>query len=273
MVSSRRQVLSGIAPNQDGYCLDEDPLFLTPRTCNLWQGGRRGEPSEGREQRAQSKGRRGRRSPTPTWRRGVPGAEPPPEEKDPRPVKRDRAAAGLTSIWETARRGADDDGRQAQPQDAAEPQPEGRLRLPELRLARSGRRAQDGRVLRERRQGGRLRRRRSARITPEFFAQHSHRRSAGAERHLATTSRAASRIRWCVARASDHYEPISWDDAFALIAERAQRARLARTRRRSTRRGAPATKRRSSTTSSPASSAPTTCPTARTCATNRAASG
>jgi hypothetical protein len=42
--------------------------------------------------------------------RGVAGAEPPPEETPPNAGKRDLAAAGLSSIWETVHRGARDMG-------------------------------------------------------------------------------------------------------------------------------------------------------------------
>ena len=71
---------------------------------------------------------------------------------------------------------------------------------------------------------------------------------------------------------SDHYEPITWDDAFDVVARELHGTRLARTRRSSTPPAARATRRRSSTSSSSARSAPTTCPTARTCATSRRAS-
>ena len=70
---------------------------------------------------------------------------------------------------------------------------------------------------------------------------------------------------------SDHYVPISWDDAFRLVAEQAARARLARPggvlhqRPHGQRDGVrlPAVRA--------GASAPTTCPTARTCATSRRA--
>ena len=42
--------------------------------------------------------------------KGVAGAEPPPEERSPKAGKRDLAAAGLSSIWETVRRGAGEMG-------------------------------------------------------------------------------------------------------------------------------------------------------------------
>jgi anaerobic selenocysteine-containing dehydrogenase len=54
---------------------------------------------------------------------------------------------------------------------------------------------------------------------------------------------------------SDHYEPISWDDALDLLA------------------AGSATRRRSCCSSSRAGSAPTTCPTAATCATSPVVSG
>ena len=66
--------------------------------------------------------------------------------------------------------------------------------------------------------------------------------------------------------------PIGWDDAFALIADRAERAWPTRTRRSSTPRAGPPTRPRSPTSCSSARTAPTTCPTAPTCATSRPAS-
>ncbi len=72
---------------------------------------------------------------------------------------------------------------------------------------------------------------------------------------------------------SARYEPIDWDDAFALDRTRAPVPGRRPTRPSSTRRGARATRRRSSTSSSSARSGPTTCRTARTCATSRAARG
>jgi anaerobic selenocysteine-containing dehydrogenase len=65
-----------------------------------------------------------------------------------------------------------------------------------------------------------------------------------------------------------HYEPISWDDAFALIALELRKMPSPNAGVFYT---SGATKRRSSTSSSRASSGPTTCRTARTCATSRAA--
>ena len=46
------------------------------------------------------------------------------------------------------------------------------------------------------------------------------RRAAERRPTTGSASRAGSPSRWCCARAPTHYEPIAWDDAFALIAER-----------------------------------------------------
>ena len=70
----------------------------------------------------------------------------------------------------------------------------------------------------------------------------------------------------------DHYEPIAWDDAFELLADRVARARTRRTRRCSTPRGGPSNEAAFLSSCSCAASAPTTCPTAPTCATSPAAS-
>ncbi len=161
MVTSRRQGLeSGIPSKKMVMFSARDPAFLCPEPVSSGKGGLRGKPSAGREQRAQSSGRQGGDSDA-HLAKGVAGAEPPPEEQSPKAGKRDLARGGpLLDLGDGASR-RPRDGGQAQLQDAAEPQPEGRLRLPELRLARSRRRAQDRRVLRERRQGGRAARRRA----------------------------------------------------------------------------------------------------------------
>jgi anaerobic selenocysteine-containing dehydrogenase len=69
--------------------------------------------------------------------------------------------------------------------------------------------------------------------------------------------------------ASDKYEPISWEDAFALVGERCE-ASLARTERRFTLRGGSATRPPSSISCGSASSARTTSRIALICATRRA---
>ena len=117
-------------------------------------------------------------------------------------------------------------GRQAQPEDAAELEPEGRLRLPELRLARSRRRAQDRRVLRERREGGRRARRRarasrrsSSRSTrsPDLPKQSDLWLDAAGAPHAADGPAARARTTTSRSRGTD---------AFALIGARAERARV-----------------------------------------------
>ena len=71
--------------------------------------------------------------------------------------------------------------------------------------------------------------------------------------------------------ATDRYLPVEWSDAFAMIGATWMRCPI-RTWRSSTPPGAPRTKPPSSTSCSCASTAPTTFPTARTCATRRPAS-
>ena len=108
-------------------------------------------------------------------------------------------------------------GRPRRPH-AGRTQPEGRLRLPELRLARPGRPPGRRRVLRERREGrspGRRRQRHRAASSSPSTASPSWPRS----RTTGTASRAGSPSRWCCGPARTHYEPIAWDDAFTLIAE------------------------------------------------------
>ena len=109
----------------------------------------------------------------------------------------------------------------------------------------------------------------TARVGPEFFAEHSRRRAARAHRLLARQAGPAHRADGAARRARTHYEPIRWDDAFALIGDQLRglgqprrggvlhlRPRVQRGRVR-----LPAVR--------PRASAPTTCPTARTCATSR----
>ena len=138
---------------------------------------------------------------------------------------------------------------------------------PELRLARP-RSPQDCRVLRERCQG------RGLGSHPQthragLLRRQLDRRTAAAARPLARAQRPLTEPMYLAPDAT-HYEPIGWDDAFALVA-----ARLARWPTRtvavSTRSGRASNEAAFVTSSSPAGSAPTTCPTARTCATSRAA--
>ena len=68
-----------------------------------------------------------------------------------------------------------------------------------------------------------------------------------------------------------HYEPVAWEDAFAILAEEL-RGSLHHMRRPSTPPAAPAMKRLFSISSSSAPTGRTTCPTAPTCATSPAGS-
>ena len=183
--------------------------------------------------------------------KGVAGAELPVDEYPRKTGKRDRSAAGLTSIWETVHRGARDMGVKRSLKTLLTLEPEGRLRLPGLRLARARRRPQDRRVLRERRQGGRRGGDARARRRRTFFAQHSIAELLRADRLWLGPAGPAHRTRWCCAEGAHHYEPISWDDAFALIARELRGARRRPDEAVVLHLGrAPATRRRSSTSCS-----------------------
>ena len=221
---------------------------------------------------AQSGGRASPPSRTPTSPRACRAPSRRPRTYPRKAGKRDRSAAGLTSIWETVHRGARDMGVKRSLKtllslnqkdgfdcpSCAWPDPDGDRKTAEF--CENGAKAVAGEATRDARHAGVLR----AALDRRAAAS---RATSGSDQQGRITHPMVRR------RGADHYEPISWDDAFALIARRAERARVARTRRRSTPRAAPATRRRSSTACSRASSAPTTCPTARTCATSRAASG
>lgn len=104
------------------------------------------------------------------------------------------------------------------------------------------------------------------RVTPEFFAAHPVADLATRSGYwLGQQGRITQPM--LLAEDGDRYEPVSWERAFAIIAEEL-RALASPTRRCSTPRGGRATRRRSCFSSSPASSARTTCRTAPTCATN-----
>ena len=116
--------------------------------------------------------------------KGVPGAEPPPEGKAPRAGKRDRAAAGFSSIWETVHRGARDMGVKRSLKtlltinqkdgfdcpSCAWPDPDGERKTAEF--CENGAKAVASEATR-------------ARVTPEFFAAAPDLRPAGAQRLLA----------------------------------------------------------------------------------------
>ena len=96
------------------------------------------------------------------------------------------------------------------------------------------------------------------------------RRAGRPVRSLAGPAGPPGPSRWCWRAGSDHYRPIAGTRRSRWSPASCGRC-PAPTRRCSTPRAAPATRRRSCTSCSCASSAPTTCPTARTCATSRAA--
>ena len=104
-------------------------------------------------------------------------------------------------------------------------------------------------------------------IGREFFAAHPL-TELGGRPTTGWVSRAGSPSRWCCGpgHATTSRSPgrrrSPWSPSTS-------RAGVARTRRSSTPPARPPTRRRSSTSSSPGPSAPTTCPTARTCATSR----
>ena len=145
---------------------------------------------------------------------------------------------------DAARAGAD--GRRAHRPHAAPAQPGRRLRLPGLRLARArpGAPAQPAEFCEN---GAKAVAEEATRAASdrEFFAEHSVDELADTHRLLAGPAGPAHRADGASARAATHYEPITWDDAFELIADQLRRARPARTRRSSTPRAAPATRPRS----------------------------
>ena len=128
----------------------------------------------------------------------------------------ERAAAGLPAVVASLRHTRDQMGLRRGARTLLRLNQQRGLRLPGLRLARA---AQDltVRVLRERRQGRGLGGARSAGSTGAFFAEHPV--SDLAERSeywLGQQGRLTEPMHRPAG--ADHYEPISWDDAFALIA-------------------------------------------------------
>jgi molybdopterin-dependent oxidoreductase alpha subunit len=147
---------------------------------------------------------------------GVPGAEPPPEEQRPEVGKRDRGAAGIHSIVETVNRGAREMGVKRSLKtllklnqkdgfdcpSCAWPDPDEHRKMAEF--CENGAKAVASEAMR-------------ARVTPEFFAAHSiswllTQSDVWMDRQGRLTHPMLRR------KGADRYEPISWDDAFALIA-------------------------------------------------------
>jgi molybdopterin-dependent oxidoreductase alpha subunit len=149
--------------------------------------------------------------------RGVPGAEPPPEPRPATTGKRVLSAAGITSVWETTERGIrymglrrtlrtlstinQKDGYDCP--SCAWPDPDGHRKAAEF--CENGAKAVASEAM-------------TARVTPEFFAKHP---ISEMLRQSDLWLDQQGRITDPVVRrpGSDHYEPISWDDAFALIGE------------------------------------------------------
>jgi molybdopterin-dependent oxidoreductase alpha subunit len=153
----------------------------------------------------------------PSRAHGVPGAQPPLEEQGAERCHRDRAAAGLTSIYETARHGFADMGvgrtfrtllliNQKDGFDCpscAWPDPDGDRKTAEF--CENGAKAVNSEATLER-------------IGPPFFAEH------GISDLLARSDvwlEKQGRITHPMLReaGAEHYVPVEWDEAFALVAK------------------------------------------------------
>jgi molybdopterin-dependent oxidoreductase alpha subunit len=146
----------------------------------------------------------------------VPGAQPPLETGGPRIVHRHTSAAGLYSIYETVKRGSAEMGIKRSLRtltnvnqkdgfdcpSCAWPDPDGERKRAEF--CENGAKAVGSEAT-------------LARITPQFFAEHS---IPELLTHTDAWLEQQGRLTHPMHRApgSDHYQPISWDDAFALIA-------------------------------------------------------
>ena len=126
-------------------------------------------------------------------------------------------AAGPTAVAVSMKRALSQMGAEADRADAAQAEPGRGLRLHELRLARpGGRTPARRRVLRERRQGGRRGGDHGPR-DPGVLRHAQHRRAgrAQSEHWLGQQGRITQPM---IKRpGATHYEPIDWDEAFALI--------------------------------------------------------
>jgi molybdopterin-dependent oxidoreductase alpha subunit len=147
---------------------------------------------------------------------GVPGAEVPVEDYPRRTGKRDRSAAGLTSIWETVHRGARDMGVKRSLKtllslnqkdgfdcpSCAWPDPDDERKTAEF--CENGAKAVASEATRKR-------------ITPAFFAQHTIAELLG-QSDLWMDQQGRLTHPMVRRPGADRYEAISWNDAFALIA-------------------------------------------------------
>ena len=153
--------------------------------------------------------------PTAHLAKGVPGAQPPLEEAGPHPVSRHKIAAGFYSIYETAHFGIREMGIQRSLQtysklnqkdgfdcpSCAWPDPDGKRKAAEF--CENGAKAVASEAT-------------TKRLTPELFARHP---ISEMLRHPDVWLEQLGRITHPMVRrkGSDHYEPISWNDAFELI--------------------------------------------------------
>ncbi|HEY4105469.1 MAG TPA: FdhF/YdeP family oxidoreductase [Polyangiaceae bacterium] len=149
--------------------------------------------------------------------RVIPGAQPPLETRGPEIAHRHKSAAGFYSIYETVKRGSGEMGVRVSLKtllnlnqkdgfdcpSCAWPDPDGERKTAEF--CENGAKAVGSEATR-------------ARITPEFFREHSisgllTRADAWLEKQGRLTEPMHRDI------GSDHYRPISWADAFSLIAK------------------------------------------------------
>jgi molybdopterin-dependent oxidoreductase alpha subunit len=146
---------------------------------------------------------------------GAPGAEPPLEKRLPKIGRRDRGAAGLTSIWETVHRGARDMGvgrsfrtltklNQKDGFDCpscAWPDPDGERKAAEF--CENGAKAVASEAMK-------------ARATPEFFAKHAISELLQQSDYWHDQQ---GRLTHPMLRreGANHYQPIGWPEAFDLI--------------------------------------------------------
>ena len=199
----------------------------------------------------------------------VPGAQPPDDSAAVAAFSPPTAAGGLGAITASAAHLAAGPGLVRGVRAlAALNQPDG-FDCPGCAWPEPAEHRSDARVLRERRQGGRLRGDDAA--PGRRLLRRAQRRRAGAPSPT-TGSNAQGRLTEPMVRRAR--QPTTTGRSAGTTPSRWSPGSCARwparTRRSSTPPAAPATRPRSSTSSSCASSAPTTCPTARTCATSRA---
>jgi molybdopterin-dependent oxidoreductase alpha subunit len=147
---------------------------------------------------------------------GVPGAEPPLEARPALAGERDRTAAGLPSIWETVRRGVRDMGVRRSLRtllrvnqrdgfdcpSCAWPDPDGPRKTAEF--CENGAKAIASEAM-------------TARAGPDFFARHA---IADLARESDLWLDRQGRLTHPLVRrpGATHYQPIAWDEGFALIA-------------------------------------------------------